>query len=143
MRMLLKIHTQIDKSQSTVGIGITATDYSGQLHAAWALRERMSGDSLQDQAEAVKLALMNAANQGWRNIEVELDNSKLKGYIVDSRHSSWRSATLIEDIQSISSLFHLCSFSLANTGKLDSIKLSLHAFKSWFDEEWVNPNLGC
>ena len=65
IRILLKIHTQMDKDQYTVGIGITATDHSGLLHAAWALRERMTGDPLQDQAEAVKLALMNAANQGW------------------------------------------------------------------------------
>ncbi|XP_027122249.1 uncharacterized protein [Coffea arabica] len=106
MRILLKIHTQMDKDHHTVGIGIMATEHSGLLHVAWALRERMTGDPLQDQAEAVKLALMNAAKQGWSNIEVKLDSSKLKEFIVDSRHSSWRTATIREDIQSISSLFH-------------------------------------
>ena len=62
--MLLKIHTQQDQNQSIVGIGITATDNVGQLQGTWALRERMSGNPVQDQAEAVRLALLKAANQG-------------------------------------------------------------------------------
>lgn len=127
MRMLLKIHTQQDQSQSIVGIGITATDNFGQVQAAWALRERMSGDPLQDQAEAVRLALLKAANQGWRHIKVELDNRRLVESIMDSRYNNWRVSTLIGDIQSICNLFHQCSFSFANSGKVDSIKLSMHA----------------
>ena len=96
--MLLKIHTQQDKRQSVVGIGITAANNLGQLQAAWALRERMLDDPLQDQAKTVKPALLKAANQGWRHIKVELDNRRLMEYIMESRHNNWRVATLVEDI---------------------------------------------
>nr|XP_027082466.1 uncharacterized protein LOC113704793 [Coffea arabica] len=97
-KMLLKIHTQQDKRQSVVGIGITAANNLGQLQAAWALRERMLDDPLQDQAKTVKPALLKAANQGWRHIKVELDNRRLMEYIMESRHNNWRVATLVEDI---------------------------------------------
>nr|XP_027062915.1 uncharacterized protein LOC113689326 [Coffea arabica] len=40
--LLLKIHTHQSKDQPTVGIGISATDYMGQLQAVWALTERTS-----------------------------------------------------------------------------------------------------
>ena len=98
---------------------------------------------MQDQAEAVRLALLKAANQGWRRITVELDNQRLVEDIMESRYSNWRVATLIEDIKSICNLFHQCSFSFAVSGKVDSIKLSMHALNIWVDEEWVNPTFRC
>ena len=141
--LMIKVHTHQDKRQKTVGIGITATDSMGHLQAGWALRERMSADPLQDKAVAVRLALLNAINQGWRNIKVELDNRELVECIKDARYSNQLMATLIEDIQFISNLFPKCSFSFANSGKVGSIKLSLHALNIFLDEEWVNPNLRC
>lgn len=141
--LVIKIHTHQDKSQAIVGIGITATDSMGQIQAGWALRERLSTEPIQDQAVAVRLALLNAISQGWSSIRVELDNKELLESIIGSRHCNHMMATLIEDIQFISNPFHKCSFSFANTGKVDSIKLSLHALTIWIDEEWVNPTLRC
>lgn len=117
-KMQLEILTQQNKDQLVVGIGIMATDSSGQLQAAWMIRERRSGDSLQDQAEAVKLAMIKAANQGWRHIQIEVDNKKLFEYIQRSGHKNSRVAALIDDIQSSSRLFRLCSFSFVDIGKI-------------------------
>ncbi|XP_027061009.2 uncharacterized protein [Coffea arabica] len=85
--LLIKVHTHQDKRQAIVGIGITETDSMGQIQAGWALRERMSADPLQDQAVAVRLALLNAANQGWRSIKMELNNRELVECIRDARES--------------------------------------------------------
>ena len=115
----------------------------GQIQAGWALRERLSTEPIQDQAVAVRLALLNAISQGWSSIRVELDNKELMECINGSRHCNHMMATLIEDIQFISNQFHKCSFSFANTGIVGSIKLSLHALTIWIDEEWVNPTLRC
>ncbi|XP_027169410.1 uncharacterized protein LOC113769135 [Coffea eugenioides] len=125
--LMIKVHTHQDIRQKIVGIGITATDAMAQLQAGWALRERMSADPLQDKAVAVRLALLNAINQGWRDIKVELDNRELVECIKETRNSNQLMATLIDDIQSISNLFHKCSFSFVNSGYVGSIKLSLHA----------------
>ena len=141
--LLLKIHTYQSKDQPTVGIGISVTDYMGQLQAVWALTERTSGDLLQDQAAAVRLALLKAGNQGWSNIQVELDNRKLVEAIKKPSHNNHLMATLLEDIRSICNLFHQCSFSFAISRKVECIKLSLHALNIWIDEGWVNPNLRC
>ena len=132
--MLLKIHTHQDRRQATVGIGITAIDNLGQLQAAWALRERSSGDTLQDQAVAVRLALLKVAGQGWRNIKVELDNRKLVENITAAKYNNQLMATLIEDIRSIGTLFQQCSILFANSRKVESIKLSIHALNIWLDE---------
>ncbi|XP_071923241.1 uncharacterized protein [Coffea arabica] len=139
----LKIHTHQDRRQAAVGIGITAIDNLGQLQAAWALRERSSGDTLQDQAVAVRLALLKVAGQGWRNVKVELDNRKLVETITAATYNNQMMATLIEDIRSIGTLFQQCSILFANSRKIGSIKLSIHALNIWVDEEWVNPNFRC
>ncbi|XP_071914537.1 uncharacterized protein [Coffea arabica] len=85
--LMIKVHTHQDKRQKTVGIGITATDSMGHLQAGWALRERMSADPLQDKAVAVRLALRNAIDQGWRNIKVELDDRELVECIKETRNN--------------------------------------------------------
>ena len=141
--LTLKIHTSLDKGQAAVGIGISATDNMGRLQAIWALREWSSGDTLQDQAVAVRLALLKAGSQGWRRIRMELDNRKLVDAIKESRLNNQQMATLIEDIRSICTLFHQCSIFFANSRKLECIKLSIYALNIWIDEEWVNPNLRC
>ena len=126
-----------------MGIGITAIDNLGQMQAAWALRERSSGDTLQDQAVAVRLALLKVAGQGWRNVKVELDNRKLVENITAATYNNQLMATLIEDIRSIGTLFQQCSILFANSRKIGSIKLSIHALNIRVDEEWVNPNFRC
>ena len=126
-----------------VGIGITATDLAGCLQASWALRERMSGDTKQDQAGAVRLALLNAISQGWTSVKVELEDSEMVECIRYTRTSNQQMATLLEDIKYISNLFQKCSFSFVESGFVGSIKLSMHALNILVDEEWVNPNLLC
>nr|XP_027104660.1 uncharacterized protein LOC113725592 isoform X2 [Coffea arabica] len=103
----------------------------------------VSGDTIQDQAAAVRLALLKAGSQGWRSIRMELDNRKLVDAIKGARLNNQQMATLIEDIRSICTLFHQCSIFFANSRKLECIKLSIYALNIWIDEEWVNPNLRC
>ena len=140
-RLMIKVHTHQDRRQHMVGIEITATDSAGSLQAIWALRERMSGDTKQDQAGAVRLALLNAISQGWTSIKVELEDRELVECIKHTRTSNQQMATLVEDIQYISNLFQKCSFSFVESGFVGSIKLSMHALNILVDEEWVNPNL--
>ena len=64
-------------------------------------RERISGDSRQDQAEAVKLAMIKAVNQGWRHVQIVVDNKKLLDYFQKSSHGSSQVLTLIGNIQSL------------------------------------------
>ncbi|XP_027155078.1 uncharacterized protein LOC113755222 [Coffea eugenioides] len=141
--LMIKVHTHQDARQKMVGIGVSATDSLGRLQACWAMRERMSAEPIQDQAGAVRLALLNAISQGWRNIRVELENRVLVECIKNTRTSYHLMATLIEDIQCISNLFQNCSFSFVSSGFVGCIKLSMHALNICVDEEWVNPNLRC
>ena len=103
----------------------------------------MSAEPMQDQAGAVRLALLNAISQGWRNIKVELENRELVEYIKNTRTSNHLMATLIEDIQYICKMFQTCSFSPVSSGFVESIKLSMHALNIFIDEAWVNPNARC
>ncbi|XP_071903090.1 uncharacterized protein [Coffea arabica] len=142
-RLMIKVHTHQDRRQQMVGIGVTVTDLAGCLQASWALRERMLGDTKQDLAGAVRLALLNAINQGWTSIKVELEDSELVECIKHTRTNNQQLATLVEDIHSISNLFQKCTFSFVESGFVGSIKLSMYALKIFVDEEWVNPNLKC
>ncbi|XP_027067757.1 uncharacterized protein [Coffea arabica] len=141
--LMIKVHSHQDVRQKMVGIGITASDLSGRLQACWAMRERMSAEPMQDQAGAVRLALLNAISQGWRNIKVELESRELVECIKNTRTSNYLMATLIEDIQYICKSFQTCSFSNVNSGFVESIKLSMHALNIFIDEAWVNPNARC
>nr|XP_027109407.1 uncharacterized protein LOC113729292 [Coffea arabica] len=87
-RLMIKVHTHQDRRQQMVGIGITATDSIGSLQAIWALREKMPGDTKQDQAGAVRLALLNAISQDCTGIKMELEDRELVEYIKHTRTSN-------------------------------------------------------
>ena len=68
------IHLDIAKNSKPhsekLGIGVVAMDWRKQIKASCALSDRKSGNSMQDEAEGSKLALIKARELGWQRIHI-------------------------------------------------------------------------
>lgn len=103
--MQIKVMTNNSKESCKFGIGITAANTNQQILAAWALIERSSSSNLQDEAEAVRPAMMKASERNWKKIKLGLSNKRLVRDIQQRTCNESRNATLLDDIHSLSSLF--------------------------------------
>ena len=110
----------------------------------WAFRERAAGSQVQQQAEAIKFALVKAAEQGWRIIKVDVANKQLLEQIQGKKNMDKWTATLLQDIRELSTLFYKCSFCLNEVNKNAlTYYFSAHALTNYYDVEWASPKLLC
>ena len=84
------------------------------LVRGWALQERSTGHKLIDDLAVIKLLMSKAAVQNWDKIEVQIHNKQTLNLIRLRKSQDMSSATLLEDIHSLKSLFRMCSFYLVN-----------------------------
>ena len=77
------------------------------------------------------------AKKGWRDIKIQIEDRKLLDQIRAGKARSLETATIIEDIQKMTSWFRMCSFDRLNED-IDSLCYSLSkiALLNFCDMEW-------
>ena len=108
----LCVEASSQKHNQMFGIGVIAYDLNNKAIHSWALKESSSGDFLQDQAKAVKLATNKASMKQWRRIRVEVPSKGILQLLRLKSAKDIRLFALMEDIHSLSLLFLKCSFCL-------------------------------
>ncbi|XP_027067657.1 uncharacterized protein [Coffea arabica] len=142
--MHIRISTKWNKETKSIGYGIVAADSRGQDVLGWKMRERESNNQLQHEAEGVKLALIKAAEQGWRLVCIEVPGKDLLQQIQGIKTVDMWLATLIDDIHELSIMFYKCSFCLGKSNRNDlSCLFRAQVLSNYHDIEWVNPNILC
>ena len=64
-KMTIEVEVSQLKESKIVGIGIVATK-DNNVHAAWAMRDRSTGDFLLDYSAALKLSLCKIRQKPWQ-----------------------------------------------------------------------------
>ena len=91
---------------------------------------------LQDEVEAVRLALIKAKEQQWQKIRVSSGNKQLIFMIRARTVKDIRMSTLMEDTDNLASLFQLYSFCVRNMDSMDLYKsIREHAVGILIDEK--------
>ena len=117
--MELQIATKKAAVGHKLGIGIVAKQFEGRIRAEWTLVDRSSQRDIQDEAVAVRLALMKARQQSWQRIKVTNANKQLIALLRDRKGDNPNTATLmIEDIHVLANLFQMCSFEVRNDSNM-------------------------
>ncbi|XP_027166037.1 uncharacterized protein LOC113766004 [Coffea eugenioides] len=116
MEDILRLRFAAERSKVTpqVGIGVTVSRDNQNMMRGWTLQERSSGHQVIDELTAIKLLLCKAAGQQMERIEVQIQNKRTYNLIQQRKVQDMRMVTLLEDIDSLQSLFHMCSFCLVN-----------------------------
>ena len=106
----------------------------------WTLQERSSGHQVLDELIAIKLLMSKAAVQKLEKIEVQIQNKVTFTLLQQRKSQEMRMLTLMEDIYSLKSLFHTCSFCLINRN-LNHIthRISVQALDFVVDQEFWIP----
>ncbi|XP_027157270.1 uncharacterized protein LOC113774079 [Coffea eugenioides] len=136
----VKIATLRRSNSKEIGIGVTAMTEGDVVVAAWAIHERSYNCPQLDEAEAIKIAMSKLAINGWRKIIIQSCNKQLLQQIHSGSASNIKLHTLVEDILSLKTLFHMCSFCvISKSVNHISIRVSDYALDILHDEEWINP----
>ncbi|KAL3499892.1 hypothetical protein ACH5RR_038985 [Cinchona calisaya] len=72
--MRLMVATARNHQERRVGIGIVAVNDQDHIQTIWGLHEGLKTSQDQEIAEAIRFALIKAAEHGWKEIPVEDDN---------------------------------------------------------------------
>ena len=98
--------------------------------------ERSAHRDIQDEAVAVRLALMKARQQGWQRIKVISANKQLIAWLKAGKGDNPNTATLVEDINGLVNLFQMCSFEVRNIMNMSlSNQISHYALNILMDGE--------
>ena len=93
-----------------MGIGITAENIMSQICAAWILKKRSTGAVALDNFLAIRLALCKIKEQGWQYIKIQTPCFQVLRLIRCQASRDICTATHLEDIKDLSSMFRTCSF---------------------------------
>ena len=100
----------------------------------------MTGCNIQQEAEAIRYALIKALEQGWTAITFETTSKELLNQLQGNANKNNWVATELEDIQVLSILFRMCSFCLVGIENTDlSYIISAQALTRNQDVEWTYP----
>ncbi|XP_027181659.1 uncharacterized protein LOC113780035 [Coffea eugenioides] len=135
----IRISTKVQDQTNRVGMGIFASTFNNQWVAAWALIDRKTMNQMQSTAEAVKMAIIKARHQQWKEIVVHIPCPQLLKMIKERMAKDIKMATLIDDINDLRSLFQKCSFCLDRSLDSRCEVISDYALGIFQDEEWINP----
>ena len=121
-----------------LGIGIVAKQMGGRTRVEWALMDRSSQTDIQDEAVAVRLALMKARQLSWQRIKVINANKQLIALLKVGKGDNPNTGTLVEDIHALANLFQMCFFEARNTSNMTLCNhLSHYALSIFMDEEGI------
>ena len=109
-----------------------------RIRAEWALVDRSTQKDIQDEAGAVRLALMKARQLSWQRIKVMNANKQLIALLKAGKGDNPNTATLVEDIHALANLFQMCSFEVRNTSYMTLYNhLSHYALSIIMDKERI------
>ena len=132
----VQIVTKKAEENHKLGIGIVAKQKGGGIRAEWALTDRSSSVDIQDEAIAVRLALMKASQPRWQKIKVMTANKDLTALLNSGAGDNPNMVTLVEDIIALAKLFQLWSFALRNIRYMNQCnQFNIHALSICMDEE--------
>ncbi|XP_027184260.1 uncharacterized protein LOC113782577 [Coffea eugenioides] len=99
----IKINTDAAISNQSVrtGKGIIARNWTGKLIKAKGIMERKNGTTMEEEALAVRAALVMAKAAGWTKIEVQSDYKSVVDQINASSVHDISIATVLEDIEEL------------------------------------------
>nr|XP_027067422.1 uncharacterized protein LOC113693034 [Coffea arabica] len=140
---VIKINTDAAISNQSVrtGKGIIARNWTGKLMRAKGIMECKMGTAMEEEALAVRAALVMAKAVGWTKIEVQSDCKSVVDQINASSVHDISIATVLEDIEELKKEFQECNFSFVyRTGNTCSHTLAQNAIKLVhdIDIEWNN-----
>ncbi|XP_071933020.1 uncharacterized protein [Coffea arabica] len=92
------------------GQGIIARNWKGKLLKAKGVVTQGRGIASKEEALAIRNALLMAKQQGWTQIIVHSDCKLVVEQINRSREYDFTIATILEDVQDLSTGFERCSF---------------------------------
>ncbi|XP_027157187.1 uncharacterized protein LOC113758609 [Coffea eugenioides] len=136
---MIKINTDAAISNQSVrtGKGIIPRNWTGKLMKAKGIMERKKGTAMEEEALAVRAALVMAKAAGWMKIEVQSDCKSVVNQINASSVHDISIATVLEDIEELKEEFEECNFSFVyRTGNTCSHTLAQNAIKLVHDIEW-------
>lgn len=95
----IKVAVHRQEEAGILGYGIMAEDGTNQPMLRWGLAERITGSHIQQEAEAIKLALSKVAELRETEISVEKTCKDLLDQIKGKVSKTYWMATLVQDIQ--------------------------------------------
>ncbi|KAL3534743.1 hypothetical protein ACH5RR_003204 [Cinchona calisaya] len=107
---MIKINTAacVNVIKGRTGLGTVGRDECGKILAAWGFSERKRRNLEQEEAEAIRLGLINAKAEDWNCMGIQSSNKVNWINTYSYQH------TILEDIHILNSLFSICSFSFLN-----------------------------
>ncbi|KAL3528823.1 hypothetical protein ACH5RR_008145 [Cinchona calisaya] len=108
--MRLMVTTVRNHQQRRVGIGIVAVNDQDHIQIIWGLHEGLKTGQDQEITEAIRFALIKAAEHGWKEIQVEADNKLVIELLTKGCSNHREAAPVLEDVLDMFSWFHKCSF---------------------------------
>ncbi|XP_027062866.2 uncharacterized protein [Coffea arabica] len=137
--MLVTVDISHPNEGKPLGIGIVAQQGTN-VHAAWALTNRSSGDTLLDYATAIKLALVKVRQLPWPEVNLLVSSIQMLRLLRINKTRDIRHFAHLEDIHMLKALFMNCSFSLAgNQCNGLGRKISMYDTTLVQDEEYISP----
>ena len=138
-KMTIEVEVSQLKESKIVGIGIMATK-DNNVHAAWAMRDRSTGDFLLDYSAALKLSLCKIRQKPWPDVNLLVSSAQLLRMLRTHSTQDIRLFAQLEDIHMLKALFMNCSFSLAeNQCNRLGKRISKYATTLVQDEEYLSP----
>ncbi|KAL3506601.1 hypothetical protein ACH5RR_031983 [Cinchona calisaya] len=109
---ILRIATavKVREQENKVGIGIVAFTNNDEVSTTWAMVERRKGIKQMEEAEAVKMALIKASEEGWRKIVIQSSNKNLVYKLCRKCRDDNVLGTILDDILNLTTLFEKCIF---------------------------------
>ncbi|GER55607.1 RNA-directed DNA polymerase (reversetranscriptase)-related family protein, partial [Striga asiatica] len=124
----------------SVGMGGVAWNADGQKLRAWcSFRDPATGIE-EDILASIRLALVNAVQEGWKKIIIQVDNQAIAQKLSQKRCFSRSQSVIAEDIYLLLLLFESCTFTVSSKfGRLASCRVSDFALMGESSFVWMSP----
>ena len=139
-RDLMELHIATQKASEghKMGIGVVAKLNGTRITADWALVDRTSLLDIQDEAAAVRLALIKVTQLGWHRIKVINVNKHLIAMLKSGKGDNPNIVTLVEDILALANMFQMCFFEVGKNSNMSLCKsISRYALSIIIDGERI------
>ncbi|XP_027068582.1 uncharacterized protein [Coffea arabica] len=140
VRDLMELHIATQKATEghKMGIGVVAKLNGTRIIADWVLVDRTSLLKIQDEAAAMRLALIKVRQLGWNRIKVINANQHLIAMLKSGKGDNLNTVTLVEDILALANLFQMCFFEVGKNSNMSLCQsISRYALSIVLDEERI------
>lgn len=103
----------LNQKMNKAGWGIVARDSCGNVLSTWAIPRSSCSEARLEEALALRKAMIQARQQGWRRVEFESDCKMIIDKVTGDAEEDSLTSTVIRDIRNLQSYFYKCCFSFA------------------------------